>query len=57
MLSLRHQFYLIDDAKIRQKGIRSKLFSKLFAHTERILDVCQRLWEYLDKGQLRAIYT
>ena len=57
MLSLRHQFYLIDDAKVRQKGIHSKLFSKLFAYTGRILDVSQRLQGNLDRGQWRAIYT
>ena len=57
MLFLRHQFYLIDDAKVWQKGIHSKLFSKLFAYTDQILDVCQRFWGNLDKGQWRAIYT
>ena len=57
MLSLRHQFYLIDDAKIRQKEIHTKLLSELFAHTGQILDVCQRMCRNLDRGQWRAIYT
>jgi len=48
---------LIDDAKVRQKSIRSKLFSKLFAHTVRILDLHQRMSGNLDVGQSKDSYT
>jgi len=51
MLSLHNQFYLIDDAKVRQKSIPTKLFDELFANTGLILDLSQRNLGNLDLYQ------
>lgn len=51
MLSLHNQFYLIDDAKVRQKSIQAKLFHELFANTGLILDLSQRNLGNLDLYQ------
>ena len=51
MLSLRHQFFLIDDAKVRQLFMQNKFFNELFANTDPILDLCQRKSSILDFGQ------
>ena len=51
MLSLRHQFFLIDDAKVRQLFMQNKFFNELFAHTDPILDLGQRKSSILDFGQ------
>jgi hypothetical protein len=51
MLSLHNQFYLIDDAKVRQKSIHAKHLNQLFANTARILDLCQRNLGNLDLYQ------
>jgi len=55
LLSLHQPFYLIDDAKLRQNKTRTKHFCKLFAHTALILDVYQRMWDFIDKGQFELI--
>ena len=52
MLSLHNQFYLIDDAKVRQKSIQAKLFNELFANTGLILDLSQRNLGNLDLYQM-----
>ena len=52
MLSLRHQFFLIDGAKVGHILIRTKLFKELFAHTALFLDISQRIRRFLDLRQI-----
>ncbi len=47
------QIFLIDDAKVRQKTTRSKLFRLLFAYTAPFLDVYQQNPNILDLHQTK----